>query len=90
VLFVRTNRRLALTEAGRLLLPRARATLAAADDAVDAVRDGRLEAGHGGAAGRGPRARRDGADLVAEVVYASADASRTARPVTIERLAPGG
>jgi DNA-binding transcriptional LysR family regulator len=38
VLFVRTNRRLALTEAGRLLLPRARATLAAAEDAVDAVR----------------------------------------------------
>jgi len=38
VLFVRTNRRLALTEAGRLLLPRARATLAAVDDAVDAVR----------------------------------------------------
>ncbi len=38
VLFIRTNRRLALTEAGRLLLPRARATLATADDAVDAVR----------------------------------------------------
>lgn len=38
VLFVRTNRRLALTEAGRLLLPRARTTLATVDDAVDAVR----------------------------------------------------
>jgi DNA-binding transcriptional LysR family regulator len=38
VLFIRTNRQLALTEAGRLLLPRARATLATADDAVDAVR----------------------------------------------------
>jgi LysR family transcriptional regulator, cyn operon transcriptional activator len=38
VLFVRTNRRLALTEAGGLLLPRARAALAAADDVVDVVR----------------------------------------------------
>jgi DNA-binding transcriptional LysR family regulator len=38
VLFVRTNRRLALTEAGRLLLPRARTTLATVDDALDAVR----------------------------------------------------
>lgn len=38
VLFVRTNRRLALTDAGRLLLPKARATLATVDDAVDAVR----------------------------------------------------
>ena len=38
VLFIRTNRQLALTEAGRLLLPRARATLATVDDAVDAVR----------------------------------------------------
>jgi DNA-binding transcriptional LysR family regulator len=38
VLFVRTNRRLVLTEAGNLLLARARAALAAAEDAVDAVR----------------------------------------------------
>jgi DNA-binding transcriptional LysR family regulator len=38
VLFIRTNRQLALTEAGRLLLPRARAALATVDDAVDAVR----------------------------------------------------
>lgn len=38
VLFVRTNRRLALTEAGRLLLPRARETLACAQEVVDAVR----------------------------------------------------
>lgn len=38
VLFVRTNRRLGLTEAGRLFLPRAHAALAAAEDAVDAVR----------------------------------------------------
>jgi DNA-binding transcriptional LysR family regulator len=141
VLFVRTNRRLALTEAGRLLLPRARATLAAAADAVDAVRpvrtltggtvsfgtfssahhflvddlvtrfrerypavrirllgrnsaevadavrDGRLEAGLVAL----PVEDR-GLDLTspiwtAEVVYASADATRTARPATIERLA---
>jgi LysR family transcriptional regulator, cyn operon transcriptional activator len=38
VLFVRTNRRLVLTEAGRLLLPRARAALVAAEDVVDVVR----------------------------------------------------
>jgi DNA-binding transcriptional LysR family regulator len=38
VLFVRTNRRLLLTEAGQLLVPRARAALVAAEDAVDAVR----------------------------------------------------
>jgi LysR family transcriptional regulator, cyn operon transcriptional activator len=38
VLFVRTNRRLVLTDAGQLLLPRARAALAAAEDVVDAVR----------------------------------------------------
>jgi len=38
VLFVRTNRRLVLTEAGQLLLPRARAALVAAEDAVDVVR----------------------------------------------------
>ncbi|HKD98975.1 MAG TPA: LysR family transcriptional regulator [Micromonosporaceae bacterium] len=37
-LFVRTNRRLALTEAGQLLLPGARATLAAAETAAEAVR----------------------------------------------------
>src|SRR5947209_18149898 len=38
VLFVRTNRRLVLTEAGDLLLPRARAVLLAAGDVVDVVR----------------------------------------------------
>jgi DNA-binding transcriptional LysR family regulator len=38
VLFVRTNRRLVLTEAGQLLLPRARAVLLAAEDVVDVVR----------------------------------------------------
>lgn len=38
VLFVRTNRRLVLTDAGQLLLPRARTTLAAAEDVVDVVR----------------------------------------------------
>ncbi len=38
VLFVRTNRRLVLTDAGRLLLPRARAALVAAEEAVDVVR----------------------------------------------------
>ena len=38
VLFVRTNRRLVLTEAGQLLLPRARAALVAAEDVVDVVR----------------------------------------------------
>jgi DNA-binding transcriptional LysR family regulator len=37
-LFIRTNRRLILTEAGELLLPRAQATLAAAEDARDSVR----------------------------------------------------
>jgi DNA-binding transcriptional LysR family regulator len=37
-LFVRTNRRLVLTEAGALLLPRAQATLAAAGEARDSVR----------------------------------------------------
>jgi LysR family transcriptional regulator, cyn operon transcriptional activator len=38
VLFVRTNRRLALTEAGQLLLPGARAAVAAAERAAEAVR----------------------------------------------------
>lgn len=38
-LFVRTNRRLVLTEAGRVFLPRAEATLAAARDAADSVRE---------------------------------------------------
>src|SRR4051794_11813635 len=38
VLFQRTNRRLVLTEAARLLLPSARAALASAAQAVDAVR----------------------------------------------------
>lgn len=38
VLFVRTNRRLVLTEAGQLLLPQARAALVAAEDVVDVVR----------------------------------------------------
>ena len=38
VLFVRTNRRLVLTDAGQLLLSRARTALAAAEDAVDVVR----------------------------------------------------
>src|SRR5437773_1262589 len=37
-LFVRTNRRLVLTEAGRLFLPRAELALAAAEEAVDSVR----------------------------------------------------
>src|SRR5262245_34739310 len=38
LLFVRTNRKLELTEAGRLLLPRARLALAAAEGAAEAVR----------------------------------------------------
>lgn len=38
VLFVRTSRRLVLTEAAQLLLPGARATLAAAEDAAEALR----------------------------------------------------
>src|SRR5689334_12863686 len=45
VLFVRTNRRLVLTEAGHLLLPRARAALAAAEDVVDAVQPVRTLSG---------------------------------------------
>jgi LysR family transcriptional regulator, cyn operon transcriptional activator len=38
VLFVRTNRRLVLTDAGQLLLPRARSVLAAAEGVADVVR----------------------------------------------------
>ncbi len=38
VLFVRTSRRLVLTEAAQLLLPGARATLAAAEEAAEALR----------------------------------------------------
>jgi LysR family transcriptional regulator, cyn operon transcriptional activator len=45
VLFVRTNRRLALTHAGELFLPKARATLAAAEGAADVVRPVRTLSG---------------------------------------------
>lgn len=44
-LFVRTNRRLVLTEAGRVFLPRAEAALAAAEEAVDSVRPVRTLSG---------------------------------------------
>jgi DNA-binding transcriptional LysR family regulator len=44
-LFVRTGRRLALTEAGRLLQPEAERTLAAAGDAADVVRRARTLVG---------------------------------------------
>jgi len=44
-LFVRTNRRLMLTEAGRLFLPRAEAALEAAEQAVDSVRSVRTLSG---------------------------------------------
>ena len=141
VLFVRTNRRLALTEAGRLLLPKARASLTSVDDAVDAVRpvrtltggtvsfgtfssahhfllddlvtrfrehypdvrvrllgrnstevaeavrDGRLEAGLVALPVDDRGLDVTAAVWTAEVVYASADPDRTARPVTVERLA---
>ena len=141
VLFVRTNRRLVLTEAGDLLLARARAALAAAEDAVDAVRPVRTLTGGSVSFGTfssahhfllvdlvsrfreryvGVRVRmlgrnsaevadavRDGrleAGLVAlpvdtqgldvtppvwttEVVYASTDPLRVAKPVSIQRLA---
>jgi LysR family cyn operon transcriptional activator len=141
VLFVRTNRRLVLTEAGQLLLPQARAALAAAEGVVDAVRPVRSMTGGTVTFGtfssahhfllvdlvsrfrdRYPAVRvrmlgrnsaevaeavRDGrleAGLVAlpvdtqgldvtppvwtaEVVYASADSTRVAGPVSIERLA---
>jgi DNA-binding transcriptional LysR family regulator len=140
VLLVRTNRRLRLTEAGRVFLPRARAALAAAEDAVDAVRPVRTLTGGTVSFGtfssahhflltelvatfreRYPAVRvrvvgrnsaevadavRDGrleAGLVAlpvddqgldvtppvwtaEVVYVSADPSRTQAPITVERL----
>lgn len=141
VLFVRTNRHLALTEAGQLFLPQARAALAAVEEAVDAVRpvrsltggtvsfgtfssahhflltdlvaafrarypgvrvrvvgrnstevadavrDGRLEAGLVALP-----VDESGLDVTApvwsaEVVYASADPSRTRVPVSIEQLA---
>ena len=44
-LFARAGRRLALTEAGRMLQPHAERTLAAADDAVDSVREVRTLSG---------------------------------------------
>jgi LysR family transcriptional regulator, cyn operon transcriptional activator len=44
-LFVRTGRRLELTDAGRLLRPEAERTLAAADDAADVVRRARTLTG---------------------------------------------
>jgi DNA-binding transcriptional LysR family regulator len=44
-LFVRTNRRLMLTEAGLLFLPRAEAALEAAEQAVDSVRSVRTLSG---------------------------------------------
>jgi DNA-binding transcriptional LysR family regulator len=50
-LFMRTTRRVELTEAGRALLPHARATLAAANDAVIAISD--VAAGRSGRLGVG-------------------------------------
>jgi DNA-binding transcriptional LysR family regulator len=50
-LFVRTTRRVELTEAGRALLPHARAALAAANDAVIAIAD--VAAGRSGRLGVG-------------------------------------
>ena len=44
-LFARAGRRLALTEAGRMLLPHAERTIAAAEDAVDSVREVRTLSG---------------------------------------------
>jgi DNA-binding transcriptional LysR family regulator len=87
VLFVRTNRRLVLTEAGQLLLPRARSVLEAAEGVADAVRDGRLEAGLVALP-----VDTQGLDVTrpvwtTEVVYASADPAPVAGPVDIHRLA---
>ncbi len=87
VLFVRTNRRLVLTEAGQLLLPRARSVLEAAEGVADAVRDGRLEAGLVALP-----VDTQGLDVTrpvwtTEVVYASADPAPVAGPVDIHGLA---
>src|ERR687894_267368 len=82
-LFARAGRRLALTEAGRMLQPHAERTLASAEEAADAIRDGRLEAGlimlpvddHG---------LEIRPSIREENHYISASPQHTARPKTIE------
>jgi DNA-binding transcriptional LysR family regulator len=86
-LFTRAGRRLVLTEAGRMLRPHAERTLAAAEEAVESVKEVRTLTGGTVSFGTFDGGLEVRPSIREENHYVSASPQRTAKPKTIEDLA---